>query len=207
MTTIQVQPIDINKDGKISAWELWVSTLMMYVYLVILVGSFVGMIAILCLSISPIVKGLALVFCIPACIIAFVGYNRQARYERMEQIARQEKELEIERAKFELAQIKGVSTTEQNTRWTQSQVDYYARLWLNHYYNTGTVYTRSRWMNDGLPKEAWDHINGLMQKYKIRKGKKGTLEFENFASAWGQWCDKIMTSRNWIKSGDELLQN
>ena len=153
----------------------------------------------------------AVVFVLSFGISVLVGVlitiRRNLRYERGEKEAKTDLDHERKRRKFELDQIMGVTQQEHSTNWDNAKQDYYARLFLTMSYNKGSFVTRDEWKDKGQPEDAWNRINKLMQKHRIRHGRSTDLQYETFAHAWGIWCDAMLNSRAWVKSGNEYLND
>ena len=212
MTTTQPaieQLSDLNGDGRVSLGELVVSTL------TIMALVFLG------LMVLPLAVGgvfwrldLALAFTVRiwfwvSLLVAIVGgvalgIYRLLRYERAENRFKTELQRKWKREDWELAQIDGTLKAEEESRITQAQVDAAAALFLKRYYS-GQSISRDAWVRDGLSKDLWDHVNALMKKRKIRRGRKSELEPENFAEAWGLWCEaKLQARKFWRTDVDHL---
>lgn len=221
MTTIhiplQANPLDLNQNGRVTLDELVVSAVWIVKWIILGVNA---------VSIALLASGYMLspwaewggafrwsviVFFASVGIGMLIGawtcIRRMRRYERAEEESRVDLELERTRKKFELDQIMGVTRKEKETAWTQATQDRYARLFLELSFEKGTFITRDEWKSRGLAEDAWNRVNALMQKYKIRRGREGALQHETLAEAWGAWCEKTMQSRSWVKSGDDLLKN
>ena len=217
MATIQIQgnddPRDLNKDGKVSVWELWVSTAMIAAYLVVGIGSFVVMIAALESGAHPILKGAAVVIGIPLIVAAYIGVQRQRMFEKAEKLAQAEREhqaklaaLELRRLQHEVGVFTGKVEQEEDSQWSQQQADYYFRLYLTRYYKDGKL-ARDEWVADGLPKYAWDRANDLAKKTGIRRGKKDELAPKTLAAAWGEYMDYLVRQRIWVNVDGEMVRN
>jgi len=212
VTTIQI-PLkveDTNKDGKVSLGERVQAALVLWAVLFLALN-----ILYLCIVVvlnKQRAGALWLTFWLPAFValdtvaVAALAVWRLIIYERAEREERAERRRRWDREDWEMDQVKGISKSEGETRWTQATQDYYAQLYLKRYYQ-GKGLERNRWEADGLPQPAWNRINKLMQQYKIRKARSKVLEFETFAEAWGAWCEAEMTSRRWVKNGDGYLKD
>lgn len=198
------EQMDLNGDGRVSAWELFVSTGMIILYVFLALASVVGSVALLFLDVWPVCKGVALLLTVAFGVGAWTGIRRQHIFERAEASQAGREALERERSRLELDMLKGADEPATESGLTQSKVDRYARMYLNLYYEKGQL-SRSEWVRGGLSKDAWDHVNGIMKSSGIRRGKSSKLEPDSFADAWGEWVDYHARSHSWIKSGDDLL--
>jgi len=202
---------DLDGDGRVSFGELVASTFfvmgMVFVGLVALAVAAGGLLAVgvkewwsffarwwiwVSLALSVLVG-------------VVLGVWRGLRYERDERT----RSVELSRRwRFEdedRAHLNAVVDRETSTRFTQSDVDSAARLYLHRYYS-GRGLSRDAWVKDGLSKDLWDHVNALARKRGLRKGRKSELVPATFADAWGLWCDAKVRSRSWLVSDGELLE-
>lgn len=124
-------------------------------------------------------------------------------YERGEKLEGEERRRRWEREDWEMDQIRGTVAHEGNTRVTPATRDFYAKLFLQRYYQGKSIARDGKggWVDSGLPKEMWDLINGMMKDRKIRKGRSKDLEPATFAEAWGIWCDHEVKARRWVRNG------
>lgn len=221
MTTVripvQANPLDLDQDGKVTLDELIRSAFWLALWIVIGLNS-LNVAVLACLYVlfrweewTGAVSWSGIVFFaswgIGMVYSSILSLNRMRRYERAEAEAQVDLEHERRRKAFELDQIMGVTRKEDETAWTQATQDRHARLFLELSFDKASFITRDEWKGRGLPEDAWNRINKLMKKYKIRDGRGSTLQHETLAEAWGAWCEKTMKSRSWVKSGDDFLKN
>jgi len=134
-----------------------------------------------------------------------LGIWRMLRYERAERVQAEELSRRWRFQDEDRGHLNAVVDREQQTRFSQGDVDAAARLFLHRYY-AGKGLSRADWVKDGLSKDLWDHVNSLMKERGIRKGRKAELVPGTFADAWGVWCDAKVKARSWLVSDGELLE-
>jgi len=207
----RVQFGDIDRDGRVSFGELVLST--GFVVVVLFVGLLLGAVAVgglLGVGVKDFWSFFVRWFLWSALLLSVavgvgLGVWRGLRYERDERV----RALELARRwRFEdqdRQHLNAVVDRETQTRFTQSDVDSAARLYLHRYY-AGRGLSRDSWVKDGLSKDLWDHTNELMKKRGLRKGRKPELTPTSFADAWGLWCDRKMLARSWLVSDGEYLE-
>jgi len=199
--------MDLNRDGKVSLGELVVSAFL------IVAGVF-SFLLIVGLTIWAFVadawtgvKFLLTLITISGAVSIIVALWRLFRYERGEKRDNAEWALKREKEEWELDQIKGVVNQEAETNWTQATQDEMARRYLFWSYKQGQFVTREEWKKKGQPEVAWNRINGLMKEHKIRSKRSRDLQHDDFAEAWGAWCDAMIKSRSWVRSGEDFIKN
>jgi len=194
--------LDLNGDGKVTIDELAKSTGSVFAQLVVVFGALGG--AVWLVVVGPLFFKIAGAVIGLAAICSFgLGVYRMLRYERMESRDKIAWHLEHERARWEFDQAKGISKEASATSLSQAQVDMAAQNILARYYS-GKEWSREAMVKDNLlTAELWNEANAVLQKRRIRKGRKRELEPENFADAWGIYCEaKLRQNRHKLANND-----
>jgi len=202
---------DLDADGRVSFAELALSTLYLvgalFVGLVLLAVGIGGLVGVRGGDVLRFLVRWWVWVSVIVSTVAGVALSvwRSLRYERDERVRSVERS---RRWSFEDADrewMNGVAGRERGTRFGQGDVDAAAVLYLRRYY-AGRGLSRQAWVKDGLSKDLWDHVNALMQKRGIRRGRKSELVPGSFADAWSVYLDGKVKSRQWLVSGADLLE-
>ena len=211
MATIRIDGItpaeDLNRDGKITLGEriqaaagIWVVVFGALVLVYWCLWAMLGWAEPLAVFARPWAPLFAILATLTAATIAIW---RLVIYERGEKLEAEERRRRWQREDWEFQQLSGTVEAENNTRVTPATRDFYAKLYLQRYYQGKSISRDGRggWVDSGLPKEMWDLVNGMMKERKIRTGRSSDLEPATFAEAWGIWCDHEVKSRRWVRNG------
>jgi len=221
MTTIhiplQANPLDLNQDGRVTLDELVTSAFWIVKWIMLGMNALnvaaLGTFYIL----SPweewsgalrwLIVVLFASMGIGMLVGACVGISRMRRYERAEAEARIDLKHERRRKQFELDQIMGIITRKEESDGNAAVLqEHYARRYLSLSYERGKIITRDDWKRLGLPEDWWNTINEKMKTLGIRDGRRNILLHDDFAAAWGAWCDAITKSRRWERMGDTFVK-
>lgn len=208
-TTIRIPNEDLNRDGTVTLGERVASAIILWSLL------FLGLNLLYWSVVTIINKSHPLAVWLDFWLAAFalldtlfvVGLSvwRLIWLERGERREVLERNRRWKREDWEFQQVAGTVETVGDTRWTAATQDYYAKLYLQRYYQNQSI-VRDDWVRDGLPKPAWDTINALMVKRRIRQGRKTELAYDTFADAWAAWVEAEAKSRKWVRVGDDFVK-
>jgi len=202
---------DLDGDGRVSLSELVLSTFfvvgVVFVGLVLLAVAVGGLVGAAGADVLRFVLRWWLWVSLAVSSVTGValGVWRSLRYERDERARARELSRRWQFEDEDRQHLNHVTDRERSTRFTQADVDSAARLYLRRYYS-GRGLSRADWVKDGLSKDLWDHVNVLMRKRGIRRGRRADLVPGTFADAWAVWCDAKLKARSWLVSGDDLLE-
>ena len=201
---------DLNRDGQVSLGERASATFTLcagvWLFLQVL---YIGGCLLFGVDLAPgwlfwrrVWLGLTLLLVGIGGVVLFVW--RLLEYEKRERQANEDRDHRRERQQFELDQLRGVTSRETDTRYTQADIDAAARIIMTRYYN-GETWTRDACVSIGLKKELWDRANALLKKRRIRIGNRKRLEPGDFAEAWGIYVEKAMENSQHTRHYDGLL--
>ena len=209
------ETLDLNGDGRVTLDEIIKGAMWVVFWIVVAVN-----VAYWCVLLVALIlfgwedwewalRGSVVVFCLS--LMAGVGYAAQLGISRAKLPEWQKKQVDADIAharkvaEFEYNVLSGANQQADETAGNAAMQEHYARLFLRMSYDLGKFVTRKEWTDKGLGEDWWNRINRLMLKYGIRQGKSTTLLYRTFAEAWGAWCDAMLKTRRWVRSGDELL--
>ena len=181
--------MDRNKDGQITPDELIQSALWIFLSLLVLLGALIGGVWLLIIG-PAIVRIVGGVLAVSALLTAALLLYRMTYPERNERRDITTWKLAHERAKWEFAELQGVSQDARSGTLAQAEIDAAAYQILERYYN-GKPWTREACMEAGLmTAQLWNAANKLLKKRGIRSGRKGILRPDTLAEAWGIYVRK-----------------
>jgi len=204
--------LDLDGDGRVTLGELVGAT--GWLFVLVFVGLVVVAVAVAGLVGVPgrdFVRFLVrwwlwVALAVSVVVTVAVGVWRALRYERRERAHRLELSRRWQFEDEDRDRLLGLADRPAGVRVSQAEVDAAAVLYLRRYYSGGGL-SRDKWVKDGLSKDLWDRVNGLMLKRGIRRGRRSELVPVAFSDAWLMYCERKLAARSWqVDGGGELFE-
>jgi hypothetical protein len=181
----EINPVDLNRDGIISPWELFVSTCLASLCIGMALGALALGVWIWTAGRSPAFKVIVTMFALPLFAGGIIGTWRQFHYEMMLSWAKEDRRRRIEWEDAERDRILGLED-EVKDRITQVDIDAGVQLILLAYYGNKAW---ARGTIAGLSEPKWNAANEALKLSGVRKGKNPRLEPETYDRAWGKYVE------------------
>ena len=194
---------DLDGDGRVTVGELVASTLILGSLVALGLAVIVGGLWLIFQDVPGWARVVTLIAVLAALITCGIGAWRMLRYERGERLTVEEIQ---RRRKFEdddRALRSGLQQADTQARISQADVD--AAVWdILKAYFAGREWARGK--IDGISEPRWNLANEALQKSKLRKGRKTTLEAETLDLAWAMYLEwRGKTRSHYVTSEGGLI--